>query len=101
MSALMEAQLPWGQLIILEEEGEGICDQGDRGSKGPVSCPPHLAQKMRHLPSSMDFVDRLGAAILSAISLENQDSSRDLLTAFKCVAVVCLDPGGTCLTVVV
>ena len=28
-------------------------------------------------------------------------SPKDLLTAFKCTAVACLDPDGTCLTVVV
>ena len=41
----------WGQLFIPKELGEEICDQGDRGSKGPVSHPPHQAQKKCHLPA--------------------------------------------------
>ena len=43
-----------------------------------------------------------GAAILSAVSLENPTLPSDFLTAAsKHVAVACLDPGGICLTMIV
>ena len=50
----------------------------------------------------MDLVyEAWGAAIFSAASLEKPASPRDLLTASRCVAGVCLGPDGTCLTEVV
>ena len=43
----------------------------------------------------------LGAAIFSAVSLENPALPSDLLIGFKRVAETCLDPDGIYLTVVV
>ena len=57
------------------------------GSKGPFFCPPHQAQKMHHLLSSMYFEDKLGTAILSAVSLENEELTKrslDSLQVYSC-----------------
>ena len=50
----------------------------------------------------MDLVgEAWEAAILSAVSLENPASPRDLLTASRHVAEACLGPDGICFTKVV
>ena len=45
----------------------------------------------------MDFVDKLGAAILPVVSLENEYLTKRSPDSFQVYA--CLDPNETCLTV--
>ena len=92
-SSLVPHHTAWGQLLILEKIGEELCDQGNRGSKR--ICSLYTTPSTENSPFSI--IDglggqRLGAAILSAVSLEKPAFPRDLLTASKLAAVECLGP---------